>query len=160
MSAGQSDFGLSVTSPDGDIGIAFVEPPAGENETRYWVAVDAAGLTARLSLSSDITATVSSITVQINQAGGTGPDGTAAVPLNWLSSVSGTAVPVNPGANLDTQTPIGSYTGSTTATDTITLQSVHHGGHHRPDRRQLDYRGLPARRPDQGLEHHHYPRRK
>ena len=113
--AGSAGFGVSVTG--GNIGIAFVEPPrpTGETDTRYWVAVDAAGLTASLNLSSSITATISNITVAINQAGGVGPGGTAAVPLNWLSSLSGTAVPVIPGAIL----PTGSFQGG--ASDTLTF---------------------------------------
>ena len=101
LTAESNGFGVAITS--GDIGIAFIEPPApaaGQTDTRYWVGVSAANLAATLDLSTNITASVSNMTVQFNQAGGTGPDGTKATALNWLSSISGTTTPINPGAIL------------------------------------------------------------
>ncbi len=129
VSVGTSSLGLSITSGTaGYLGIAFVEPPAPSSGTdsRYWVAVDASGLAASLNLGGSITATVSNINIAINQAGGTGPDGTAAAPLNWLSSISGTTVPVNPGLNLTSavQMPIQYTAGSLTFAGSLTKLNI------------------------------------
>ncbi len=102
-SAGAGGFGVSVSG--GDLGLAYIEAPkpATGTDTRYWIAVTGANLAASLSLGANISAMISSISAQINQAGGTytsGASGAAAVPavpLNWQTQVSGTTVPIDPG---------------------------------------------------------------
>ncbi len=86
LSIGTSGFGLSITG--GDIGIAVVSAPtpASGSDSRYWLAVDATGLTANLSMGPGFMAAVSKLNVQINQAGGSYVNGattTAATPLDW-----------------------------------------------------------------------------
>ena len=90
-SASSGAFGLSVSG--GDLGIALLErlpPLAAPRDNRYWIAVTATNLSASLNLGSNITATVSSITAQINQAGGryaSGSTSIPATPLNWTTSL-------------------------------------------------------------------------
>ena len=90
LSIGTGGFGLSITG--GDIGIAAVTAPtpASGSDSRYWLAVDATGITATLSMGSGFTATVSKLAVQINQAGGSYVNGattTAATPLDWTKDL-------------------------------------------------------------------------
>ncbi len=103
-SAGAGAFGVSVTS--GDLGIAVLEAPG--TDSRYWLAVVGSNLAASLNLSSLVTATVSSITIQINQAGGMDASSHPAVPLDWTKSLDlngdgvygGYGDTVDPGATL------------------------------------------------------------
>ena len=110
-SAGAGRFGVSVTG--GAVGLAVLDAPSGDG-TAQWVAVDAANFSASLSLSANVTAALSGVSVTINQASGSytpsGGSSTAAQPLNWTADLDltgdnqfGTAADqVNPGANLPT----------------------------------------------------------
>ena len=71
------------------IGIAAIEPPTPSSGTdsRYWIAVDATGLSAGFALGSSVAAAVGGVTVQVNQAGGQAADGTAASPIDWATAV-------------------------------------------------------------------------
>ena len=89
---------MSVSS--GDLGIAVLESPDGLSN---WVAVDGTNLAATVDLGSNITATVSSVTVQINQAGGASSsqlDWAAGLDLDGDGVFGGFGDTVDPGANL------------------------------------------------------------
>ena len=101
--AGTGGFGVAVTG--GDLGIAVLEPSDPGVDGRHWVAVYGTGLSASLNLGSSISATLASVSVQINQAGGTGPDHAPATALNWaadleLSGATTFGGTVNPGSLL------------------------------------------------------------
>ena len=93
LTAGVSGFGLSVTSPGSDpangVRIALLSPAA-PADARRWMAVQAAGLEATLSLEGLMTATVSNLGLEINRA--SGPATPAPPALNWTTATgTGTA---------------------------------------------------------------------
>ena len=106
INAGGGGFGLTVGG-NGDIGVAAILP-AGSGDSRYWVAVDSIGLGGSLNLGTGISATVTSVSVMLNLAGGTGPSNNAATPLDWTNDLDlqqngqygKPADQVNPGAGL------------------------------------------------------------
>jgi hypothetical protein len=77
------------TAGGSSIAIAVIEPPAPTTGTdsRYWIAVDASGLSASLAFGNAVTATVSGVGIQVNQAGGN-DNGTSATPLDWATSLA------------------------------------------------------------------------
>ncbi len=104
IAVGAGGFGLAITG--GDLGIAALSPPSSSGSSASWIAVDGMGLGATFSLGSSVTATVNSVTVQINQASGTW-NSSPAMPLDWADDIdltgNGTyAGQVNPGATLPT----------------------------------------------------------
>ncbi len=127
-SAGASGIGLAITG--GDLGIAFVEPPspASGTDSRYWIGVDASGLAASLTLGG-VTASASSLSIQVNRAGGKDPIGNAAVALNWMTDVTqgGNPIAVDPGP--DTRA------AGRLAADQLQPANIHARG----DRRQHQY---------------------
>ena len=112
LQAGTGTAGFGLTVSGGDIGIAVLEAPmpATGTDTRYWLAVDGSNLAATLSLGGFLTAAVSNVTIEINQAGGTSSASGAAAPLDWTADLDlngdgvfgGPGDTVNPGANLPT----------------------------------------------------------
>ncbi len=110
IAIGATGFGIQVTS--GELGIAAIEPPtpASGTDGRYWIAVDGTNLAASLTIGSSITATVNSLSVQINRFGGSSTSGGTTVnatALDWADDLDLTASgtyggQVNPGANLPT----------------------------------------------------------
>ena len=101
--AGTGGFGVAVTG--GDLGIAVLEPSDPGVDGRHWVAVYGTGLSASLNLGSSISATLASVSVEINQAGGTGPDHAPATALNWAADLEPSGATtfggtVNPGSLL------------------------------------------------------------
>ena len=84
---GATGFGLEITG--GELGIAAIEAPTPQSGTdsRYWIAVDGMNLAATLAIGSSITATVSSLSIQLNQAGGTSSASGAATPLDWADDL-------------------------------------------------------------------------
>ena len=117
IAVGATGFGLEITG--GELGIAAIEAPTPQSGTdsRYWIAVDGMNLAASLAIGSSITATVSSLSIQLNQAGGTSSASGAATPLDWADDLdlagNGTyGSLVNPGANLPTPINLSiAYTG-------------------------------------------------
>ena len=71
-------FGLTVTG--GDLGLAIITAPtpATGTDSRYWIAVNGSGLAASLTLGG-VTASVQSLDLQVNQAGGTDASNNPAV---------------------------------------------------------------------------------
>ena len=104
-SAASGGFGVSITG--GNFGIAVIIPPSTYSDpTQYWTAVDGADIGATVNLSTLVTATVSNITVQIDQEGDTNSSNTAP-PLDWAADIStdgGTTygATIDPGASLPT----------------------------------------------------------
>ena len=101
-SVGAGGFGLNVTA--GNLGIAVVEPPAPASGTdsRYWIGVDANSLQANLRLGG-VTASVQSLNLDLNQAGGVDPNNVAAIALDWMQPIKaadGTTITVDPGQDL------------------------------------------------------------
>ncbi len=99
---GAGGFGLNVTA--GNLGIAVVEPPAPASGTdsRYWIGVDANSLQANLALGG-VTASVQSLNLDLNQAGGVDPNNVAAIALDWMQPIKaadGTTITVDPGQDL------------------------------------------------------------
>ncbi len=96
-SVGAGGFGVAITG--GTLGLAYLAPAAATGDSRSWIAVIGSGLSANLSLSSNLTAAVSGLSVSVNQAQGTDASHNPAAPLNWITEFSSE---VNPGANLPT----------------------------------------------------------
>ena len=103
-SVGAGGFGLTVTG--GDLGLAIITAPAPATGTdsRYWIAVNGSGLAASLALGG-VTASVQSLDLQVDRAGGTDASNNPAIALDWLTDVSGTTIPIDPGASI-TPTPV------------------------------------------------------
>ncbi len=104
IAIGAGGFGLAITG--GDLGIAALSPPSSSGSSASWIAVDGMGLGATFSLGSSITATVNSVTVQINQASGMW-NSSPATALDWADDIDLTGGgtyggKVNPGATLPT----------------------------------------------------------
>ncbi len=89
LQAGTGTAGFGLTVSGGDIGIAVLEAPtpATGTDTRYWLAVNGSNLAATLSLGGFLTAAVSNVTIEINQAGGTSSASGAAAPLDWTADL-------------------------------------------------------------------------
>ncbi len=100
ITAGTSGFGLAVTG--GDVGIAVIEATA-SGDSRYWIAATGLNLAASLSLTSNVTAAVSSISLMLNQDGGKDSMGNNNnnTPLDWTQF----SPEINPFANLSTVPP-------------------------------------------------------
>ena len=94
-------FGLNLSGAD--IGIAAIVPPTSSTDSRYWVAVDAEGLGGSLQLGSQLSASVSGVSVQLSLDGGSNASGGPQA-LDWGSDIflSGTttAAAINPGTSL------------------------------------------------------------
>ncbi len=94
LQAGTAAGGFGVAVTGGTIGLAVLEAPTpvamGATDGRTWTAVVATGLSANLSLTTNITAAVAGMTVAINQASGkytAGGVSTLAAPLNWTTAL-------------------------------------------------------------------------
>ena len=108
LSVGAGSFGLAITG--GNLGIAAItapNPSSGATDDRTWIAVDASGISGSLTLGTAVSASVSNLAIQINEASGQYTNGqttTPAAALDWTNDLEtpGTTtygVAINPGAS-------------------------------------------------------------
>src|SRR5262249_1304488 len=82
LKVGTDSFGISITS--GEVRVATLAPSS-PPYTRRWLAVQASNVGASLSVGSLLSATLTDVAVQVNQASATAP--ATATALDWTSAI-------------------------------------------------------------------------
>ena len=103
LAVGTTSIGAQIGGSGSTLTLAVLTPAAATNESRTWFGLTGTGLAASLIL-PDITATVSGLEVEVNEASGQDPHGVVATPLNWgavSSTIFGSLTLSGPQLNAD-----------------------------------------------------------